>query len=109
MSMTFGESPMAEQTSSEWKDKIIHACQMIGDHALMASDAPPGRYEAAKGMHVHFGVDDPAKAEHIFHALADGGTVTMPIQETFLGRQVRHAGRPVRDALDDQLREGPVI
>ena len=49
----------------------------------MGSDAPPDRYEAMKGFSVTLGVSDPAEAERIFHALADKGTIRMPIQETF--------------------------
>jgi len=32
---------------------------------------------------VSVGIDDPAEAERIFHALAEKGTVSMPIQKTF--------------------------
>jgi PhnB protein len=28
-------------------------------------------------------INDPARAEEIFRALADGGTVTMPFEQTF--------------------------
>ena len=80
--MTFGSSPMAEQTSPEWRNKIMHARMTVGDQVLMASDAPPDRHEAMKGIMVTLGIDDP-EAERIFRALADKGTVQMPIQETF--------------------------
>src|SRR5713226_3449276 len=36
-----------------------------------------------EGFQVLLGVDDPADAERIFHALAENGTVQMPVQETF--------------------------
>ena len=81
--MTFGSSPMAEQTSPEWRNKIMHARMTVGDQVLMASDAPPDRHEAMKGIMVTLGIDDPKEAERIFRALADKGTVQMPIQETF--------------------------
>ena len=81
--MTFEGSPMAEQTSPEMRHKIMHARMTVGDEVLMASDAPPDRYEAMKGIMVTLGVDDPAEAERIFHALSEKGTVQMPIQKTF--------------------------
>jgi len=81
--MTFGSSPMAEQTSPEWRNKIMHARMTVGDQVLMASDAPPDRHEAMKGIMVTLGIDDPKEAERIFRALADKGTVQMPTQETF--------------------------
>jgi len=67
----------------EWHDKIMHARLTVGDETLMGSDAPPGRYEAMKGFSVTLGIADPADAERIFQALAQGGTVRMPIQPTF--------------------------
>jgi PhnB protein len=50
---------------------------------LMGSDAPPSCYEKMNGFSVTIGIQDPAEAERIFHALADNGTVRMPIQQTF--------------------------
>jgi PhnB protein len=81
--MTFGESPMAEQTPAELRGQIMHARLIVGDTVLMGSDAPGERYEPMKGFSVALGVDEPGEAERVFNALAAGGTVTMPIQETF--------------------------
>jgi PhnB protein len=83
MKMTHGESPMGEQTPPAWRNKIMHARLVAGDAVLMGSDAPPGRYEKPKGVWVSLGVDKPAEAERIFHALAENGTVAMPLQKTF--------------------------
>jgi PhnB protein len=79
----YGETPAAEHTPPDWQDKIIHARLTVGDQVLMASDAPPDRYEAMKGISVTLGIDDPAEAERVFYALAEGGTVQMPFEETF--------------------------
>ena len=49
----------------------------------MASDAPPGRFEKMQGFSVSLVLKDPAEAERIFNAFADGGTVRMPLGETF--------------------------
>ena len=81
--MTYGESPMADKVPSEWRKKILHVRLMVGDQALMGADAPPERYEKPAGFSVTIGIDDPADAERIFHALVEKGTVTMPIQKTF--------------------------
>jgi PhnB protein len=83
MMFTYGESPQAEHASPDWRGKIMHARLMLGDQALMGSDAPGGRFEPPQGFHVSIGIDNPAEAERIFHALAENGTETMPIQETF--------------------------
>lgn len=81
--MTYGDSPMAEQTPSEWHNKIMHAQLTIGNTHLMGSDSPPGMFEEPKGFSVSIQLDDPTEAERIFHTLAENGTVQMPIQETF--------------------------
>jgi PhnB protein len=85
--MTYGSSPMAEQTPPGWRNKIMHARLTVGDEMLMASDAPPDRYEAMKGIMVTLGIDDPSEAERVFHVLSENGTVQMPIQETFWARR----------------------
>jgi PhnB protein len=36
-----------------------------------------------KGFSVTLGIDEPAEAERVFHALSESGTVRMPIQQTF--------------------------
>lgn len=81
--LTYEGSPMAEHVSSEWRNKIMHARLTVGDKVLMGSDPPPERYEEMNGVSVTLGIDDPAEAERIFHALAEKGTVRMPIQQTF--------------------------
>jgi PhnB protein len=76
-------SPMAEQVPAEWRNKIMHARLVVDDKILMGSDAQPGCHEEPKGFSVTLGIDEPAEAERIFHALAENGTVRMPIQKTF--------------------------
>ncbi|HEY2918511.1 MAG TPA: VOC family protein [Candidatus Binatia bacterium] len=76
-------TPAEEHVPAEWRNKILHARLIVGDEVLMGSDAPPDRYEEAKGFSVTLGVDDPVDAERIFYALAEKGTVRMPLQQTF--------------------------
>jgi PhnB protein len=85
--MTYGETPMKEQSPAELHGKIAHIRMSIGDTLLMGSDSPPNRYEPAKGITVMLGIDTPAEAERVFKALSEGGTVTMPIEETFWARR----------------------
>ena len=81
--MTYGESPMAEQTPADWRHKIMHATVAFGDATLMGADAPPDRQEERKGFAVTVAVKDPAEADRIFTALSENATVQMPIQQTF--------------------------
>lgn len=85
--MTYGDTPMADQTPADWRGKIAHTRMSVGGTLLMGSDSPPDRFEPMKGVTIALGVDDPAEAERVFHALAAGGAVTMPIQETFWARR----------------------
>jgi PhnB protein len=80
---TFGESPMTDQVPADWRGKVLHARLVVGDKALLGSDAPPGRYNTPQGMMVSLSLPRLADAERIFGALADGGKVTMPFQKTF--------------------------
>jgi len=81
--MTFEGTPMGEQVSPEWRKKIIHARLIVDGEPLMGSDCPPDHFQPMKGFSVTISIDKPAEAERIFHALAEKGTVQMPIQETF--------------------------
>lgn len=76
-------TPAAEQVPAEWRSKIMHACLVMGDQELMGADVPPDGYQKPQGFSVTLGLKDAAQAERIFHALAENGTVQMPIQETF--------------------------
>lgn len=77
-------TPAADHVPAGWRNKILHASLQIGDTVLMASDAPPDRAAgAAQGFSVTINLEDPAEAERIFTALAEGGTVRMPFGQTF--------------------------
>ena len=79
---TFESAGMADFVPPDWRNKVMHAALVVGDQVLMGSDAPPGRFDEPKGFSVAIQVDTPEEAERIFHALAENGTVTMPIGET---------------------------
>jgi PhnB protein len=81
--MTFGDSPMADQAPANWGKKIMHARMTVGSTVLMGSDGPPDRYEEPRGFSLSVGIKDPAEAERMFNELAAGGSVQMPIQQTF--------------------------
>lgn len=85
--LTYGNSPMAEETPPELQDKIMHAHLTVGDQNLMGGDSPPEMQEEPKGFSVMLQFDDPKEAERVFEALAENGTVRMPIQETFWAKR----------------------
>ncbi len=81
--MTHEGTPAAEQAPAEFLKKILHARMNIGGGTLMASDCPPGRYSKPQGFSVNISAKTPAEAERIDAALSPGGTITMPLSETF--------------------------
>jgi PhnB protein len=80
---THGETPMKDQVPADWQNRVMHAQLDLGEGLLFGSDAPPDQYEKPQGISVALAVQDPGDAERKFEALAEGGTVTMPIQQTF--------------------------
>lgn len=65
-------------------DKIMHACLVHPQFELMAGDMPPGmKYAGVKGVMMTLTYPTAAEGRRVFEALADGGTVTMPLGETF--------------------------
>ncbi|MFO1399489.1 MAG: VOC family protein [Burkholderiales bacterium] len=64
-------------------DKIMHATVRIGDSQVMFSDGMCDGNAQFKGFSLVLTVADDADAERRFAALADGGTVTMPIAKAF--------------------------
>src|SRR5919106_1507157 len=81
--ITWGESPMADQAPSEWRDKVLHATLSVGATTLSGGDVLPGQYERPQGFQLQLNLDDPVAAERTFVQLADGGRITVPLQQTF--------------------------
>ena len=80
---TYAGTPVEEHVPPEWRHKILHARLIVGDRVLMGCDAPPERYKEPEGFSVSLEIKDPADAERIFNALAENGSVEMPLQKTF--------------------------
>jgi PhnB protein len=81
--MTHGESPIARDVPPDWHARVLHARLVVDDTVLMGSDSPPEHYQKPQGLYVSLNVDQPARAQRIFEALAANGTVTMPFAPTF--------------------------
>ncbi len=81
--MRNGDAPEEFPMSAEWKTKVMHANIQIGATQLMASDGREGMKAAFSGFSLSVSDVSAAEGERIFHALAEGGQVTMPFGETF--------------------------
>lgn len=77
----YGDSPMKGMGND---NNVMHCTLKIGDSHIMASDNPPEQ-AATVGSNISLaiGSNDPAGAETMFQKMAEGGKVTMPMQETF--------------------------
>jgi PhnB protein len=79
--ITHKDTPAEASVPAEWGNKILHARLLFGDNVLMASDAPPHRQEKMQASPSRSTSRSPPRG--VFNALSDGGTVTVPLAETF--------------------------
>jgi uncharacterized glyoxalase superfamily protein PhnB/uncharacterized protein YndB with AHSA1/START domain len=96
--MRYADAPSAPP-SFKGCNRVIHVSLRVGDRVLMGSDMPAGgldptppehqpeAYKTPRGFRANVSVDSPAEAERIYQALAEGGTIAMPIAETFFARR----------------------
>jgi PhnB protein len=79
---TWGDSPMK---GSAPDDMIMHCTMQIGDSHVMACDSPSEEHPVNIGNNISLaiGTDDVDSAQRMFDAMSAGGTVVMPMQETF--------------------------
>jgi PhnB protein len=65
-------------------DLIMHGALMTPDGLLMGADDPSGNFNGnVSGMCCNVSLADPGEAKRVFDALAERGTVQVPIGETF--------------------------
>jgi PhnB protein len=81
MMMTHGEAPDQSRVTPELKDAVLHARLSVAGTELMGADIPTA--EPMRSAYLSLLVESDADAERIFSALAAGGDVFMPMQETF--------------------------
>ena len=81
---SYGESPM--ESSEEQKDKVMHASFKAGDLQFMVSDSMQGqRVNSGNNLSLSLNFKDAGEMNKTFDALAEGGKVTMELQDTFWG------------------------
>jgi len=83
--MTYGDLPEdpGHPMPEAMKSRVMHAHLKVGDADLMFSDTYPGSpYQRGNAVQIAIHPRDPEKARAIFDALADGGQVVLPLQQT---------------------------
>jgi len=63
--------------------RIIHARMTLGDIVLTGNDGPESVFKPIRSVYLTLIVDSAADAERVHNVLAEGGDVSMPLQETF--------------------------
>jgi len=81
MSMTHGQAPDQSKVNPDSKDLVLHARITIGGTELLGADIPNA--QPMRSAYLSLSVDIDGEAERIFTALAEGGEVSMAMQETF--------------------------
>ena len=78
-----GQPPMPAEVGN----MIMHVSLNIGNTVLMGSDANPAMGSVNFGQNISLSINAESKeeADKIFAGLADGGQITMPLQNTFWG------------------------
>lgn len=68
------------------KNKVMHATFEAGAVKIMASDSnTPADTAGGGAVNLSLNIDDANQLEKVFNGLAQGGSVTMPLQDTFWG------------------------
>ena len=72
------------ESMSDDKQKVMHASFEGRGITLLASDGT-GNEATSGSIHLCLDFKDVSAMENVFNALAQGGTVTMPLEDTFWG------------------------
>jgi len=78
----FRDAPDPSMAPEGAANKIMHATFRIGEDNLMASDGQCSGRTSFEGFSMSISVDSMAEAQPIFDALAEGGTMRMPMAKT---------------------------
>jgi PhnB protein len=81
------DSPMADQTPPDFKNKIMHASFTAPGVSFFASDGREAKTINPDEGNISIALNaiERADGERVFNALADGGKVTMPLDDAFWG------------------------
>ena len=88
MLTTFADGPPDMGVPESERDKVMHASLSIGDGELMGSDMPSNFAPApmaGNNFSLSYSPRSREETDDLFAKISDGGTVTMPLQETFWG------------------------
>ncbi len=78
----YGDSPMP--CDEDYKNKVMHARLQFEENLIMISDGFKG-YEVPKEGNIQLSIEVESieKLNEVFNKMAEGGKITMPLQDTF--------------------------
>ncbi len=82
----FKENPEPKYNPPNSGEKVMHSLFRIGDAQIMASDGGCSGKTGFQGFALTLNASDAAEARQRFDALAEGGKVQMPLEETFFAK-----------------------
>jgi len=82
----YKENPEPKYNPPNSDNKVMHALFRIGETKVMASDGNCAGKASFQGFALTINAASPAEAEQRFNALAEGGKVQMPLNETFFAK-----------------------
>ena len=82
----FKENPEPKYNPPNSDEKVMHSLFRIGDAQIMASDGGCSGKTGFQGFALTLNAADAAEAKQRFNALAEGGKVQMPLDETFFAK-----------------------
>ncbi len=82
-------APGGEQLPEQERNRVMHISLPIDEHTiLMASDIIPSAghvLNAGNNVQLSLHPSSREEADHLFNGLSAGGTIEMPLQDTFWG------------------------
>lgn len=82
----YQDNPEPKYNPPNSDKKVMHALFRIGDTKIMASDGNCAGKPSFQGFALTINAASPDEAEKRFNALAEGGQVQMPLNETFFAK-----------------------
>jgi PhnB protein len=80
----YGDSPMP--CDEDYKHKVIHGRVQFDDNVIMISDTFKGNEVKTEGnIQLSIELTEEGQIDNVFKKMAEGGTVTMELQDTFWG------------------------
>ena len=87
MVMRFKDTPGCEEMPETEQDGIMHIALPVGNNVIMGTDVPKSMPQVSAGTNISLclSVDSRQEADRVFNALAEGGKVSMPLDDMFWG------------------------